>query len=152
MRSKLLVHHPTPSLWKRNVDDTFAVIKSAYKSSSMEHINSIDQCIQFTGEDPRTDGSMPFLDILVIPMNDGSLNTTVYRKPLHTDLYLQWDSHHTMSSKYSVVSTLHHQARAVCSSPQHLQEEEEHLHKVLARCKYPAWALNRVKLKIKAPV
>ena len=25
-------------------------------------------------------------------------------------------------------------------------------HKVWARCKYPAWALNRIKLKIKAPV
>ena len=33
----------------------------------MEHINSIDQCIKFTGEDSRTDGSMPLLVILVIP-------------------------------------------------------------------------------------
>ena len=93
---------------------------------------------------------MPFLDILVILVHDGSLNTTVYRKPNHTDLYLQWDSHHTIPSKYSAVGTLHHRARNVCSSPQLLQEE--HLHKVLVRCKYPTLALNRIKLKIKAPV
>ena len=37
-------------------------------------------------------GSMPFIDILIIPNEDGSLSTTVYRKPPHTDLYLQWDS------------------------------------------------------------
>ena len=94
---------------------------------------------------------MPFLGVLVIPMHDDSLNTTVNRKPTHTDLYLQWDSHHTLSSKYSVESTLHHRARAICSSPQLLQKEGEHLHKVLARCKYPAWAHNIIKLKNKAP-
>ena len=28
----------------------------------------------------------------------------------------QWDSHHTMSSKYSVIGTLHHRAETICSS------------------------------------
>ena len=92
---------------------------------------------------------MPFLDILIIPNQDGSLSTTVYRKPTHTDLYLQWDSHHTVSAKYSVVGTLYHRAETICSSPQLLQEEEQHLQKILQRCKYPAWALNRVKIKSK---
>ena len=75
----------------------------------------------------------------------------VYRKPTHTDLYLQWDSHHTIAAKYSVVSTLCHRAKAVCSTQQLLDEEEKHLQKVLTENKYPNWALNRVKNKIKAP-
>ena len=54
-----------------------------------------------------------FLDTLVIPQLDGSLNTTVYRKPTNTDLYLQWDSHHTIATKYSVVNTLQHRVRVV---------------------------------------
>ena len=58
-----------------------------------------DDHIQFTCEDSRPDASMPFLDILIIPNQDGSLSTTVYRKPTHTYLYLQWDSHHTVSAK-----------------------------------------------------
>ena len=94
---------------------------------------------------------MPFLDILVTPKQDGSLSTTVYRKPTHTDLYLQWDSNHTISSKYSVVGTLHHRAKTICSSPQLLQQEEENLHKALTECKYPAWVLNRVKIENQAP-
>ena len=49
-----------PSLWKRYVDDTFTVIKSAHKRGFVDHINSLDQNIQFTSEDPRIDGSMPF--------------------------------------------------------------------------------------------
>ena len=132
-----------PSLWKRFVDDTFVVIKSAHKRSFLDHINSLVQPIHFTSEDSKTDGSMPFLDILVTPRQDGSLSIAVYRKPIHTDLYLQWDSHHTISSKYIVVRTLHHRAKTICSSPQLLQQEDDHLFRVLTKCKSPTWALNR---------
>ena len=142
---------PTPtSLWRRFVDDTFVIIKKTQKESFISHINSIDEIIQFIMEDSRDDGSMPFFDTLVIPCSDGSLSAKVYRKPTHTDLYLQWDSHHTIAAKYSVVSTLHHRCKAVCSTQQLLDEEENHLQKVLTENKYPNWALNRVKNKIKA--
>ena len=95
-----------------------------------EHINSIDHHIQFTSEDSTPDGSMPFLDMKISSKEDGRFSTTVYRKPTHTDLYLQWNSHHTISSKYSVVGTLHHRAKTICSSPQLLQQEEDHLYRV----------------------
>ena len=78
------------------------------KTSFLEHLNSIDEHIQFTCEEPGQDGSIPFQDILIIPNEEGSLKTTVYRKPTHTDLYLQWDSNHTVSSKYGVVGSLQH--------------------------------------------
>ena len=73
----------------------------------------------------------------------------MYRKPTHTDLYLQLDNHHSIAAKYSVVNTQHHRAIAVCSNQQLLKKE--HLQKVLIENKYPIWALNRVKMKIKAP-
>ena len=76
-------------------------------------------------------------------------STTLYRKPTHTDLYLQWDSNHTVSSKYSVVGSLHHRAQTICSSPELFQQDEEHLKQALTRCKYPAWTLNKVKIKVK---
>ena len=118
-------------------------MKSSQIESSLQHLNSIDHHIQFTKEDSRPDGSMPFLDILITPRQDGSLKTTVYRKPTHTDLYLQWDSNHTITSKYSVVDTLHHRAQVICSSPELLQQEEKHLHQALTRCNYPEWALKK---------
>ena len=95
---------------------------------------------------------MPFLDILIIPQSDGSLMTTVFRKPTQTDQYLQWDSYHTISAKYSVISVLYERAKAVCSNLQQLHEEQEHLQKVLTRCKYQEWALKRMINKINAPV
>ena len=72
--------------WKRYVDDTFTNLPSSIKAEFLEHLNSIDQQIQFTVENQREDGAMPFLDILVSPGRDGSLSTSVYRKPTHTDL------------------------------------------------------------------
>ena len=73
-----------------------------------------------------------------------TLTTKVYRKRTHTDLYLQWDSHHNLACKFSVVNTLTHRAKAVCSTPQLLKEELNHLERALERCKYPRWAFHKV--------
>ena len=93
---------------------------------------------------------MPFLDILLTPREDGKLSTRVYRKPTHTDLYLQWGSNHTVSSKCSVVGALHHRTKTICSNQELLQQEEDHPKQALTRCSYPAWAINKIKMKIKA--
>ena len=137
--------HP-PSTWKRFVDDTFVVIESSRKEEFLNHINNMDPRIQFTTEDAEPDGSLPFLDTLVLIQPDNSLLTSVYRKPMHTDLYLQWDSHHHLSAKYSVINTLRHRAKSVCSNHHLLKEEEDHLNRVLSNCRFPAWALNRVRM------
>ena len=143
---------PNPPLMsKRFVDDTFVVMKKAHKEEFLTHLNSVDKNIQFTTEEPKPDGSIPFLDILVTPGKDGRLDMTVYRKPNHTNQYMRWDSHHTISCKYSMVGTLHHRPKTICFNKQLLQQEEEHHSKVLMNCKYPIWALNRVKIKMSRP-
>ena len=138
-----------PTFWRRFVDDTFVIIQKTEEDSFFNHINNIDDKIQFTKEASRSDGSMPFLDTLITINGDDSLNTKVYRKRTHTDLYLQWDSHHSIAAKYSVINTLHYRTKAVCSNNQLLKEVEDHLQKVLTGNKYPLWALNRVKIKNK---
>ena len=94
------------------------------------------------------DGSIPFLDTIVKPEADGTLSITVYRKPTYTDQYLQWDSHHHLSAKFSVIQTLSHRASTVCSKPELLQQEKDHLRKALTKCKYPKWALNKVEKRL----
>ena len=56
-----------PRLWKRNVDDTFVILQQSQKEEFLQHINSVDPSIKFTTEEPRQNGSMPFLDTLVTP-------------------------------------------------------------------------------------
>ena len=109
------------------MDDTFVILKRDKNEEFLQHINSVDPAIQFTTEEQKQEGSMPFLDILVTPQEDGTLTTKVYRKPTHTDQYLQWDSHHNLACKYSMINTLIHRAKAVCSSSQLLKEELKHL-------------------------
>ena len=120
-----------PRVRKRYVDDTFVVIEADRKQGFLDHINSVDPFIYFATEDARTDGSIPFLDTIVMPQSDGSLLTLLYRKPTHTDQYLQWNSHHHLSAKFRVINTLKHRAKTVCSNQHLLQEEEDHLNKAL---------------------
>ena len=130
----------SPKMWKRYVDVTCVILDSTRKEVFFQHINSRDPKIQFTSENPNPDWSIPFLDTLVMPQPDGSIKTTVFRKPTHTDMYLHWDSYYQLSAKYSVINTLRHRAKTVCSTKQLLTEEEDHLYNALRRCKYPLWA------------
>ena len=137
--------HP-PRMWKRLADDTFVVIESSRKEEFLDHINNMDPHIQCTTENAKPDGSLPFLDTIVLIQPDNSLLTSVCRKLTHTDPYLWWDSHHHLSAKYSVINTLRHRAKTACSNNQLLKEEEDHLNRALSNCRYPAWALNRAKM------
>jgi hypothetical protein len=69
------------------------------------------------------DGHLPFLDIDIYRKTDGSLGHKVYRKPTHTNLYLQQSSHHHPANKRSVLTSLTHTAITLCdqdSLPQYL--------------------------------
>ena len=81
-------------MWLRYVDDTSVVQREENKQNFLQHINSVDPSIKFTVEDNKEDGAIPFLDTIVKPEANGKLSITVYRKPTHTDQYLQWDNHH----------------------------------------------------------
>ena len=108
--------HP-PSLWKRFVDDTFAILDTTHKEEFFQHINAIEEKIQFTAENTRANGSLPFLDTLVTSKRDESLSTSIYRKPTHTNQYLQWNSHHAIANKYSVINSLLHRAKYIFLQP-----------------------------------
>ena len=135
--------HPPGSgagMWMTPLSST----RETNKQSFLQHINSVDPAIRFTVEDNKEDRSIPFLDTIVKPEADGTLSITVYRKPMHTDQYLQWDSHHHLSAKISVFQTLSHRASTVCNKPELLQQEKDHIRKALTKCKYPKQALDKV--------
>ena len=138
-------------MWLRYMDDTFVIQKEDHKQNFLEHINSVDPAIKFTVEDIKEDGAIPFLDTIVKPEADGRLSITSYRKPTHTDQYLQWDTHHYLSAKYSVINTFTQRAKIVCNKSGLLQNEMGHLRKALTHCKYPKWALDRVERRLTKP-
>ena len=124
----------------RYVDDTFVIQKKDQKQIFLGHINTVDPAIKFTVQDNQENGNIPLFVTLVKPEAD----ITVKRKPMHTDQYLQWDSHHNLAAKYSMISTLTHRAKTVCTRSELLNKEINHFRKVLTKCKYPKWALDTV--------
>ena len=130
------------------MDDTWVIQQQAHKQGLLDHINSIDPAIKFTVEGNQANGAIPFLDTLVTPLADNSLSFQVYQMPTHTDQYLQWESHHSLSSKYSIIGTLTHRAKVVCTTLYLLNDELKHLRGSLGKCKYPYWAIKRVQSKV----
>ena len=79
------------------------------------------------------------------------MSITVFRKPTHIYQYLQWDSHHHLSAKFSVIHTLSHRAQTVCSNPELLHKEKTYLRNALPQCKYPKWSLDKVERRLNKP-
>ena len=84
-----------PTHWFRFVDDTFVIWPNGQEELDkfLTYLNSLHENIKFTMEKEK-DGTLPFLDVLVIKKEDGSLGHTVYRKNTHTNRYLHAESHH----------------------------------------------------------
>ncbi len=133
-----------PKYWDRYVDDTWSLVQKGSVQELHQHINDQGKPhIQFTIEEPGPDGGVPFLDTYINSDDKGTIVTKVYRKPTHTDLYLNWHSHHPVSARMAVVRTLFHRAQTVCSTKEILEEEHQHLKTVLRINDYPEWAINK---------
>ena len=90
----------TPKLWLHHVDDILEIVNKDCVEDLTDHINKVDESgsIKFTFE-KESDGKLPFLDTLIVRKEDGSLKLLVYRKPTHTDQYLNYESHHPLHQK-----------------------------------------------------
>ena len=89
---------------------SFVIQQEEHKQNFLERINNVDPAIKFTVENNQQDGAIPFLDTIVKPEADNTLSLIVYRKPIHTDQYLQLNSHHNLAAKYSIISTTYPQS------------------------------------------
>ena len=81
----LSTFHNPPSIWVRYVDDVYAIVKTDNVDAFHKHLNTINST-QFTLE-METSGSIAFLDVLLTRELDGSLSTSIFRKPTHTGRY-----------------------------------------------------------------
>ena len=100
-------------------------MEKRHVSSFLVHLNSLRPSIQFTMEMEDYD-SLPLLYTLIKRGDEEMTDLSVYRKPTHTDRYLQYSSHQPHHVKEGMVSGLFHRARAI-TQRENREREEGHL-------------------------
>ena len=73
----------------------------------------------------ENDKKLAFLDTEVLREPDGRLTTSVYRRPVHTDQYLAYDSHHPQSIKRGIVNCLYERAKRLVTKPSNISKEKK---------------------------
>ena len=73
-----------PRLWKRYVDDVLEIISKGEADNLTDHLNKADpsDSIKFTYEQEQN-GSLPFLDTLIMRKPDGSVKLCLSQKDAH---------------------------------------------------------------------
>ena len=130
----LATYKQTVPLWLRYVDDNFTAVHKDEIDIFHEHLNRQNADIQFTRE-VEDNGKIPFLDCLV-SRHDNKLQTTIYRKPTHTDRLLDQSSYNPTSHKATTIRTLTRRAQLVCDSTDSLTDESKYLDNVFSKNNY----------------
>ena len=138
-----------PRLWKRYVDDILEIVRKDQVDNLTAHLNQTDptDSIKFTYEKEH-EGTIPFLDTLIVRKPDGSVKLLIYRKATHTDQYLNFTSHHPIHHKLGVIRTLFDRNNRVVTEQKDRELEEEKIKVALKRCGYPEWSFKQVKSKM----
>ncbi|CAH8290449.1 unnamed protein product, partial [Heterobilharzia americana] len=77
------------------------------------------------------------LDCRIKRRIDGGLDTTVYRKPTHSNRYLDFKSSHPVSVKAGLVKCLNNRAEKLTSHCKDLNKELKHIKEALITNNYP---------------
>ena len=124
--------------WRRFVDDVYGEFKKD-SDNFHSHLNSFSTKLQFTIEHPK-EGQLPFLDT-IIHLSDQSLS--VYRKPTHTNRYLNYKSCHPQATKDGIVTSLVDRALTVCD-PHNIQDELQSISKTFQCNGYPKHKVQNI--------
>ncbi len=126
----------SPRLWVRYVDDTFVLWQHGADELEkfLQYLNNQHHSIQFTME-KESESKIPFLDVRV-ERKEGKISTEVYRKRTHTDLYINFASHHHPHTKTGIIACLRDRAENICDG-KNVRSEKQHLVKVFQANGYP---------------
>jgi hypothetical protein len=128
-----------PRILKWFVDDSFLIIKKDDLENFFMLLNSLDsqlKDIKFTKEIENTEGCLSFLDLNIKRIGH-CLETSIYRKPTHSNRYLNFNSYHSLENKKSVIRTLINRAFTHISNPEILNIELEFITNILKNNNYP---------------
>lgn len=124
------------------VDDTLFAIPKTRINDTVQEFNNFHPRIQFTHE-METNKQIPFLDILVIRSDDGSIITNWYRKPTASGRLLNFLSEHPIYQKINTITNLVSRVKAL-SDERFMPSNLEIITKLLINNNYPRYFINKV--------
>ena len=148
-----------PTLWLRYVDDVFCCFKDMSKFHAfLDRLNNIRPSIQFTYELSRVESlaeglpnfpanvmeSLPFLELNVMRLHNGSFTFSIYRKPCHAGNYIHAYSYQPLAQKTTVVRSLYLRAYRFCDT-QFLTDEENIIQQSFLKLGYNSKFIDKCK-------
>ena len=132
-----------PLFYKRYVDDTFVVFNDSEDCELFfEYFNTQHRNIKFTLEHETSD-CISFLDVLVTRNEEGTIETSMYRKETFSGLYMKFDSFVPHHFKKNLISGLLNRAWKICSSYELFYRGLNIIKEILMSNGFPVRFLNR---------
>ncbi|VDN09303.1 unnamed protein product [Dibothriocephalus latus] len=123
------MHDRRPKIWLRYVDDTFVTINNNDAKMVHQRLNEVFRAIQSTHVGAVGD-SLPFLDVRIQKLSDGSLAKNVYRKGSNADIILNYGNNDLAVPKRSCVQTLFHRTYRNCNGDDLFNDELAYLYQL----------------------
>ncbi|XP_044588865.1 uncharacterized protein LOC123268048 [Cotesia glomerata] len=134
---------PFPVLFlKVYVDDTIVAIPEEKVDTILDIFNSVNKKIQLTMEIEK-DNMLPFLDVVVIRKDDGSLLTNWYIKPTSSGRCLNYYSNHPLNQKISIIKGFVYRSLKL-SSEQFHKDNLLRVESLLKKNNYPLGLIHSV--------
>ena len=106
------------------------------------HINPLHQNVKFKMEG-KSNREIAFLNTF-LKWNKWKISVLVYRKPVHTDQYLHYSSHHQTGCKESVVSSLFNREYSIITNEDDLTKENARTKQVLKENGYQERIISKI--------
>ena len=133
-----------PKFYCRYVDDIFAVFNNDTDINSFfDFINDIHPNMKFTKDEALNDCSFPFLNVEV-KINDSVFDSWIYRKPTHTNVFLNYKAMAPNSFKRGLILGFLTTAKRLCSSTLYFDQEVSKLKHMLYLNGYPNFYFNKI--------
>ena len=83
--------------------------------------------------------------MLVTRNQDGTMDTSVYRKRTHTDQYLNFTAYHPLHHKLGVIRSLLDRKDSIITRETDKESEDKHICEALRNNGYPKWSITLAK-------
>uniref|UniRef100_A0A8D8Y5E7 Reverse transcriptase domain-containing protein n=1 Tax=Cacopsylla melanoneura TaxID=428564 RepID=A0A8D8Y5E7_9HEMI len=138
-----------PKLYKRYVDDIFLIFDRTDKLNLFFDLcNSQHPRIKFTKEIEK-DNQMPFLDVLITRNTPSTIKLSVFRRPTHSDTYVNYNSNCNPSVKKALIKTLKNRAEKICDNQETYEEEKNKVIRALKQNNYPEDYVRKIWNEVK---